>query len=81
MVRFVDAAEIDSRYWEKPYYLTPDGDDADEGYTVIREALKQTMKIAIGQMIMGGRGHLVGIKGARQRAYAVDPSLCAGASR
>ena len=62
MVRFVDEAEIDSRYWEKPYYLTPDGDEADEGYTVIREALKQTRKVAIGQLIMGGRGHLVGVK-------------------
>src|SRR5262245_38424830 len=38
MVRFVDGAEIDSRYWEKPYYLVPDGDKADEGYTVIRDA-------------------------------------------
>ena len=28
--RFVDKAEIDSRYWEKLYYLTPDGDDAGE---------------------------------------------------
>ena len=27
--------------WEKPYYLMPDGDEADEGYVVIREALKQ----------------------------------------
>ena len=62
MVRFVDEAEIDSRYWEKPYYLVPDGDDADEGYTVIRDALKQTRKVAIGQLIMHGRGHLVGIK-------------------
>src|SRR6476659_4734047 len=62
MVRFVDEVEIDSRYWEKPYYLTPDGDEADEGYTVIREALKQTRKVAIGQLIMGGRGHLVGVK-------------------
>ena len=62
MVRFVDEAEIDSRFWEKPYYLLPDGDDADEGYTVIREALKETRKIAISQLIMGGRGHLVGIK-------------------
>jgi DNA end-binding protein Ku len=44
MVRFVDEAEIDTRYLEKPYYLTPDGDDADEGYTVIRDALKQTGK-------------------------------------
>jgi DNA end-binding protein Ku len=62
MVRFVDEAEIDSRYWEKPYYLVPDGDEADEGYTVIRDAMKQTGKVAIGQLIMHGRGHLVGIK-------------------
>ena len=62
MVRFVDEAEIDSRYWEKPYYLVPDGDEADEGYTVIRDALKQTHKVAVGQLIMHGRGHLVGIK-------------------
>ena len=62
MVRFVDETEIDSRYWEKPYYLVPDGDDADEGYTVIREALKQTKKVAIGQLVMNGRAHLVGIK-------------------
>lgn len=62
MVRFVDEAEIDSRYIEKPYYLTPDGDEADEGYTVIRDALRQTGKVAIGQLVMNGRAHLVGIK-------------------
>ena len=38
------------------------GDEADEGYTVIREALKNTRKIAIGQLIMQGREHLVGVK-------------------
>jgi DNA end-binding protein Ku len=62
MVRFVDEAEIDSRFYEKPYYLVPDGDEADEGYTVVREALKQTRKVAIGQLIMHGREHLVGVK-------------------
>jgi DNA end-binding protein Ku len=62
MARFVDEAEIDSRYYEKPYYLMPDGDEADEGYSVIRDALKQTRKVAIGQLIMHGREHLVGIK-------------------
>ena len=62
MVRFVDEAEIDSRYFEKPYYLVPDGDEADEGYTVIRDALKQTRKVAVGQLIMHGREHLVGVK-------------------
>jgi hypothetical protein len=32
MARFVDLDEIDSRYFEKPYYLLPDGGEADEGY-------------------------------------------------
>jgi DNA end-binding protein Ku len=48
MVRFIDEAKIDSRYWEKPYYLVPDRDDAEEAYVVIRNALKQTRKVAIG---------------------------------
>jgi DNA end-binding protein Ku len=61
MARFVDLDEIDSRYFEKPYYLLPDGDEADEGYVVLRDALAKTRKMAVGQLIMHGREHLVGI--------------------
>jgi DNA end-binding protein Ku len=61
MVRFVDLGQIDSRYFEKPYYLLPDGDSADEGYVVLRDALAKSNKMAIGQLIMHGREHLVGI--------------------
>ena len=61
MARFVDRDEIDSRYFEKPYYLLPDGDEADEGYVVLRDALAKSKKVAIGQLIMHGREHLVGI--------------------
>src|SRR6476660_522613 len=61
MARFVDQDEIDSRDFEKPYYLLPDGDEADEGYTVLRDAFAKTKKVAIGQLIMHGRQHLVGI--------------------
>jgi DNA end-binding protein Ku len=62
MKQFVDEDDIDSRYWEKPYYLIPDGDEADEGYAIMQRALAETGKVAIGQLIMGGRAHLVGIK-------------------
>ena len=62
MVRFVDEKDIDTRFWEKPYYLVPDGDEADEGYAIMQRALAETGKVAIGQLIMGGRAHLVGIK-------------------
>jgi DNA end-binding protein Ku len=61
-LRFVEEHEIDSRYWEKPYYLVPDGDEADEGYAIMQRALAETRKVAIGQLIMHGRQHLVGIK-------------------
>jgi DNA end-binding protein Ku len=61
MTVFVDRDAIDSRYFEKPYYLLPDGETAEEGYTVLREALKKTGKVAVGQIIMGGREHIVGI--------------------
>jgi DNA end-binding protein Ku len=61
MERFVDTSEIDGRHFEKPYYLCPDGDDAVEGYAVMREALAKSDKIAVGQIVMGGRQHIVGI--------------------
>jgi DNA end-binding protein Ku len=52
MATFVDRDEIDIRYFEKPYYLLPDGDDADEGYVVLRDALIKTDKVTVGQMVM-----------------------------
>ena len=55
MARFVDRNEIDSRYFEKPYYLLPDGDRRIEGYVVLRDALAKSKKLAIGQLIMHGR--------------------------
>src|SRR4249920_3313135 len=61
MARFVDRDEIDSRYFEKPYYLLPDGDEADEGYTVLRNDFAKTKNVAIGQLNMHGSEHLVGI--------------------
>ena len=61
MTRCVDRDQIDSRFFEKPYYLLPDGNEADEGYTVLRDALAKTKKVAIGQIVLGGRQHLVGI--------------------
>ena len=61
MARFVDRETIDTRFWEKPYYVVPDGEVADEGYVVMRDALAKTGKVAVGQVVMNGREHLVGI--------------------
>lgn len=62
LVRFVDQADIDPRYFEKPYYLLPDGENAEEGYAVIQQALREAKKVGLGQVVMRGRSSLVGIK-------------------
>lgn len=62
LARFVDAEEIDPRYFEKPYYLLPDGDLSEEGYAVIRDALGKSGKIGIGQFILRGQSNLVAVK-------------------
>ena len=54
----------------------PDGDEADEAYTIIRDALKQTRRIAVGQLIMHGREHLVGVKALGRGSGALHPPLC-----
>lgn len=61
LVQFVDMAEIDPRYFERPYYLLPADEPAAEGYVVIREALKRSGKAGIGQLVVGGREHLVAV--------------------
>ena len=61
LVQFVDMAEIDPRYFERPYYLLPADETAAEGYVVIREALARSGKAGLGQLVVGGREHLVAV--------------------
>lgn len=62
LVQFVDAQEIDPLYFEKPYYVAPADDLAEEAYVVLREALRQEKKVALGQLSVRGVEKLVAIK-------------------
>jgi len=62
LTQFVDADEIDALYYEKPYYMVPADDLAEEAYVVLREALRDTKKVAIGQLAMRGREYVVSLK-------------------
>lgn len=59
--QFVDAEEIDPRYFERPYYVVPADEHAVEGYLVIRDALKKSGKLGVGQVTMSGREYLVAV--------------------
>ena len=62
LVQFVDANEIDVFYFEKPYYIVPQDELAEEAFIVLREALRAKKKIALGQLSVRGREQLVSLK-------------------
>jgi DNA end-binding protein Ku len=55
LTQFVDAHEIDPLYYERPYYVVPSDDLAEEAFVVLREALRDTKKVGLGQLAMRGR--------------------------
>lgn len=61
IVQFTDEEEIDSRYYEKPYYLEP-GKGATKPYALLREALKKSGKIAIAKYVLRNHENLAAIK-------------------
>lgn len=62
LTQFVDADEIDVLYYEKPYFVVPADDLAEEAFIVLREALRRTRKVGLGQLAMRGREYIVSLK-------------------
>jgi DNA end-binding protein Ku len=61
LLDFVDEKEIDTRYFEKPYYLEPDKTGT-KAYALLREALKRSGKVGIASYVLRNRGSLGVIK-------------------
>lgn len=78
--QFIDAGEIDPRYFEKPYYIVPADEQAAEGYLVIREALAEMKKMGVGQITMSGREHIVAV-GPVERGLVMEVLRYAGEVR
>ena len=62
LVQFVDEDDIDATYFDKPYYVVPADDLAEEAYVVLRDALKAAKKVGVGQLAMRGQEYVVALK-------------------
>lgn len=62
LVQFVDACEISPIYYDKPYYLVPADDLAEDAYRVVRDALRSAGKVGLGQLTLRGREYIAAIK-------------------
>jgi len=59
--QFIDEEEVDSIYYEMPYYLEPEKNGI-RPYELLRDSLKKTGKAGLGTFVMRNREHLVIIK-------------------
>jgi DNA end-binding protein Ku len=58
---FVKSEEIDDRYFETPYYVTPDK-SGQHAYALLREALKQSGRTGIAKIIIRDAQHLAAVE-------------------
>lgn len=62
LVQFVDTTSISPLYFDKPYYVVPQDDLAEDAFRVVRDALRKAKKTGLGQLSMRGKEYLVALR-------------------
>jgi DNA end-binding protein Ku len=62
IVKFVPQIEIDDLYYDKPYYIVPDGEIGQEAFAVIRAALDEKGMAGIGRVVFSRRERSIVLK-------------------
>jgi Ku protein len=58
----VPAEEIDRRYFDKPYYVAPNGKTGADAFKVIRDAMEDTERVALARIVMANREHIIALE-------------------
>jgi DNA end-binding protein Ku len=61
---FVDLDQIDPVFFERPYYLVPETGGT-KAYALLRDAMKETNKVAIGRLVLRTKQYLATIRPLR----------------
>ena len=62
IIQFVDAGSIDPLYFDRPYFVIPQNNASENAFITIRDALKETNKFGLGQLVIGGHERLCALK-------------------
>ncbi|MGB3865331.1 MAG: Ku protein [Xanthobacteraceae bacterium] len=60
--QFVPRDDIDERYFEKPYFIAPDGKTGIDAFAVIRDAMKRQDKAALARIVLTNREHVIALR-------------------
>jgi DNA end-binding protein Ku len=59
---FVPSDELDKRYLDRPYYIAPNGKTGAEAFAVIREAMRDKDRLALGRVVIANREHVIALE-------------------
>jgi len=60
--KLVPIDEIDRRYFDRPYYIVPDGKAGEEAFAVVRDAMKDKGRAALARIVLTNREHVMAIE-------------------
>jgi DNA end-binding protein Ku len=60
--KFVPEEEIDKRYYERPYYIVPNGKSGEEAFAVIRDAMTDKGRVALAGIVFANRQHILAVE-------------------
>jgi DNA end-binding protein Ku len=59
---FVPRAQIDQRFFDTPYYITPNEPVGQEAFAVIREAMRGKGMVALGRLVLSKRERVIALQ-------------------
>ena len=62
LVQFVAEEEIPPLYYDSAYFLTPSDDLAEDAFRVVRDAMRKSRRVGLGQLALRGKEYLVAIR-------------------
>ena len=60
--RFVPRGQIDERYFDSTYYVTPNDEVGQEAFAVIREAMRGKQMVALGRVVLAKRERVIALQ-------------------
>ena len=60
--RFVPRSQIDQRFFDTPYYVTPSEPVGQEAFAVIREAMRGKAMVALGRLVLSKRERVIALE-------------------
>lgn len=62
LVQFTDINDVDPIYFDRSYYVVPDGNVAEEAFVTVRDALRNSNKAAIGQIVLSSKERIIALR-------------------